>query len=248
MKFFKFIFIILFSLISIQLLAQSSSNIDGKVIFKKEKSGSINVHSAGWGFGYRTGSFKNGFKKRMLEFEFVTMKHPKEIKTINPIFERAKSYYFGKLNNVFIVRSGYGIQKVLSSKPYWGGVEFRFLYMGGLSLGFTKPVYLYIYDASNYNEVLLTVEKYDPNKHSLHDIYGKGPFGKGIDELKLYPGLYTRLGLNFEYGIWDESIKAIETGVIIDVYPKPIPIMAFNDESYFFLSFYLSFNFGKRFN
>ena len=234
------------------LFAQSSSNVDGKVILKKEKSGSINVHSSSvniGGFGYRSGNFINGFKKRMIEFEVVSMRHPKEIKTVNPFFENSKSYYFGKLNNVYSVRAGYGIQKVLSSKPYWGGVELRFLYFGGVSLGVTKPVYLYIInDSYNIYEVLLSVERYNPDKHSIHDIYGRGPFGKGIDKLKVYPGLYTRLGLNFEYGLWDESINALETGVIIDVYPKPIPIMAFNKESYFFISFYLSFNFGKRFN
>ena len=57
---------------------------------------------------------------------------------------------YGKLNYLFVLRPGIGIQNVINSKPYWGGVEIRYFYYGGLSLGFTKPVYLYVYDASTH--------------------------------------------------------------------------------------------------
>jgi len=243
------ILIIFFIGFSIIAFSQSESNIDGNILLRRERSVSINIHSAGWGFGYRSGKFINGFKKRMTEIEFVTMKHPKEIKTTNPYYENSRSYFYGKLNNLYIGRFSYGIQKVINNKPYWGGAEVRFFYYGGASLGFVKPVYLYIInESSSDNEILLTVEKYNPDKHQIQDIYGKGPFGKGIDKMKLYAGVFAKIGLNFEYGDWNKSIKALEAGIILDYYPKAIPIMAYNDDINLFLSFYISFNFGKRFN
>ena len=70
------------------------------------------------------------------------MKHPKQIRVINPYYYNARSYVYGKLNHVYMLRIGYGFKKLLNRKPYWGGIELRVLYMGGLSLAFAKPVYL----------------------------------------------------------------------------------------------------------
>jgi len=56
------------------------------------------------------------------------------------------------------------------------------------------------------------------------------------------------VGLDFEYGVYRTKVKSLEIGAIVEVFPIPVPIMAFNDPNYFFFTFYFSFNFGKRFN
>jgi hypothetical protein len=70
----------------------------------------------------------------------------------------------------------------------------------------------------------------------------------GFDKLKLYPGLYLKGGFNFEFGEANDRIKAIEIGTTVDIFPKPVPVMAFKDPDYFFITGYLSFHFGKRYN
>lgn len=232
----------------IDVFPQSESNIDGKIFYRKEKSFFVMAHSAGWGGGYRTGNFITGFKKSFFEFEMVSFKHPKQIKTSNPLFANSKSYFLGKLNNFYIPRVGFGIQKVINNKPYWGGVELRFIYSGGASLGITKPVYLYIITDNPPPDQVLNLEKYNPDIHDFNNIYGRGPFSKGFENLRIHPGLYAKFGMNFEYGAWDETTRSLEAGVILDAFLKPVPLMAYQVKDQFFISFYLSFHFGKRYN
>lgn len=222
---------------------------DPKILLRKEKSGFVMLHTSGLGAGYRSGKHITGYKKRSFEIELTGMKHPKEIKSINPYFDNAKSYIYGKENYLVILRGGIGRQKVINSKPYWGGVELRYFYFGGISMGFLKPVYLYIlYETPSPSIYTYKIERYDPYKHNGDNIFGRAPFFQGFGKIKPLPGLYFKAGLNFEYGAYDETIKAIECGVTVDAYPKPAPIMAFNTNKSIFLSLYLSFHFGTRGN
>ena len=252
MRFFKFIFISLFFIIfsdsfGQEILLSDTLLYEKKILLRKEKSGFLMVHTQGFGIGYRSGKHKTGYKKRMFEVELTGMMHSKEVKVINPYFENAKSYVYGKENSFLLIRAGMGIQKIINSKPYWGGVELKYFYYGGISLGLLKPVYLYILNETNIDyEYNLTTEKYDPNKHFTDNIYGRASFFKGLGKIKPLPGLYLKAGLNFDYGANDRSIKAIEAGATFDIYPKPVPIMAFNQNSYYFLSLYVSFSLGVR--
>lgn len=217
------------------------------VLMKNEATGAFLFHSSGLGFQFRRGINLTGFKKWIFEGEFVSMKHPKEVRTINPYFDNAKSYVYGKLNVFDIIRCGTGIQHTLYSKAERNGVEIRMLYSGGLSLGFTKPVYLNILKPTGkFGEFDLEVEKYDPDKHNVDDIYGRAPYTTGMDQIKLHPGAYAKLGFNFEYAPIFEDVKALEIGAILDLYPKEIPIMALTENKQFFLSFYISIMYGRK--
>lgn len=245
-KNYKILILILF--FPIIIFGQSSTNIDKKVLFRKEKSGYIFVHNQGWGLGYRFGKHLTYFKKRMFEFELTTMKDPKE-KKIRSYYDNSKSFFYGKLNTIFMLRGGMGLQRIITNKPYWGGIEIRFFFGGGISLAIAKPVYLYIYEVDTSGKELDKVlKRYDPKNQSILDIEGRGPFLKGFDNLSIYPGAYIKLGFNFEYGSDDKFLKALETGIACDAYPIPVPIMAFNNPHYYFLTFYLALHFGKRSN
>jgi hypothetical protein len=229
-------------------ISMSDSLNDTKVLLRKEQSGFLMIHTSGFGFGYRNGRHLTGYKKRVFEVELTGMKNPKEIR-VSSGFQDAKSYIYGKENSFFLLRSGIGIQKIINSKPYWGGVELRYFYYGGISLGLLKPVYLYILHETNSPSVYnLSMEKYDPNIHSADNIYGRAPFFQGFNKIKPLPGLYFKTGLNFEYGAYTESLKAIEAGIAVDAYLKDVPILAFNDNKKIFVSLYLSFHFGNRGN
>lgn len=224
-------------------------SITERVLLRREFAGGIILHSRGWGFHFRKGHNLSYFRSFNWEIDAVSLKSPKQIKTINPYFNNAKSYVYGKLNHVYIFRAGLGIKRLLNRKPYWGGIELRFVYFGGFSLAFAKPVYLYIlnYSAEN-DDYTIDIERYDPDHHGLDNIYGRAPFTSGIENTSLHPGVYAKLGLNFEFGTYNSSIKAIELGGIIDYYPIPLEIMAKNPSQSVFITFYLSFSFGKRYD
>lgn len=224
-------------------------SISDRVLLRREFTGGIILHSRGWGFHFRKGRNINYFRSFQWEVDAVSLKSPKQIKTINPYFNNAKSYVYGKLNHVYLLRGGLGIKKLLNRKPYWGGIELRMIYFGGASLAFSKPVYLYILNYSVESEdYTIDIERYNPEIHGLDNIYGRAPFTHGIGNTGLHPGLYAKLGLNFEFGEYNSSIKAIELGAIMDYYPIPVAIMAKNPKQSLFLTFYLEFSLGKRYD
>lgn len=264
-RLFYLLLIIIFATASpLSIQAQDvaeADTVDLGFILKREKSGNIMLHTLGYGLGYRFGVNKTYYKNHMFEFDLLEMRSPNQVRRYNENFPNPRSYVYGKLNSLFIVRAGMGKQYLLNRKPYWGGVEVRGFYYGGIDIGLAKPTYLYIAYYSVIDNQLIVdrtaLERYDPEKHfpyiganttTLCDIYGRGPILSGVSGIQIYPGLYAKGGFNFEFSSLSDRIKAIEIGGTIDVFPKPVPIMAFKDANYFFISGYLSFHFGKRYN
>lgn len=243
------------SLISGSIFAQTNQNPNEfqeqkHILYKDEWSLGLTLHSSGWGGFFRKGKNETITKKRMWEIEFVGMSHPKEVKSVNPYYENAKSFVFGKINALGVLRAGYGFHRVLWEKGEVNGVEIRLNYTGGLSLGLAKPVYLIFanYDPKNNSDFV--TERYDPENphHSLDNIVGRAEFLKGFDEIKPYPGLYARVGFTFEYAPYDDDVRALEVGIIVDAYPKTIPIMAYIENKQVYFNLYLSILFGRKYN
>jgi hypothetical protein len=249
LAFFKSILFIFFYLISIPVIyCQENPEIkDNKILYKKEMSGSLIAHTSGWGLNFRKGNHLTGSRKSIIEIDLVSMKHSKEIKTYNPYFSNPKGFVFGKQNSLTILRTGYGILQVLNEKPYSGGVELGCLFEGGIDIGMLKPIYVIVYEGT-FNAVdSFSVKKYS-YEINPEDIYGKASFIKGFDEIKFQFGAFAKIGFNFDFGSYYEFVKALQVGTVIDFYPKPVPIMALAKNNTLFINFYLSLNFGKRYN
>lgn len=226
--------------------------LENMILYNREKTYSVILQNLGLGFQYRTGKRITYSKTRMIEVEFFTVRSYKQVKVINPYFANSRRYVYGKLNDAFFLRGGMVWKKLLNRKPYWGGVEVRANYGGGLSLGFAKPYYLYVmyfYELPNggFNYTIQT-ERFNPSQQSWDDIYGRAPFSEGLGEITVHPGIYLKAGLNFEYGARSTKIKALEIGGSLDILPTGLSIMAVNTDQILFPSIYLNFSFGKRFN
>lgn len=235
-----------------QFDTEEVDTLENLILYNKQRTFGIVATSLGLGVNYRFGKRISYFKTRMWEIELVTMRSYKQVKIINPYFANSRRYIYGKLNEAFFLRAGMVWKKLLNRKPYWGGVELRFMYGGGFSLGLAKPYYLYVlyfYESpgGGYTYEIKT-EKFNPDSQSWDDIYGRAPFTKGFNEISLHPGVYGKAGLNFEFGKRNTKITALEVGAIVDVTPGGLSIMANNTNQIFFPTLYLSISFGKRYN
>ena len=229
----------------------SSDTTSDNILLTQEHSFYGMIHSNGWGFGFRKGINRDYFKKQMFEAEFLEMRSSKETQTINPNFYGAKSFCYGKINACYIIRSGVGYQYLLNQKPYWGGVEVRGFVFAGAELALAKPIYMKVVTSTGTGPDVvydLTTERYDPTLQSPDLIYSKASFFKGINQIKPYPGIYVKGGVNFEYGTYNTKITALELGGVLDFHPKAVPIMAFNQNPKLIPTVYISFHFGKRSN
>lgn len=230
-------------------LAQQPEQEEVGFVYKSEAVGGLIIHTNGWGLSFRYGRQKTYLNKTSYGLDLVNMRHPKEVKVFNPGYDDGKGYYYGKLNSVMVLRPSFGFRKVLFQKKRDQGVEVGFNAAIGPSLAFLKPVYLRIIIPSSdpYQEPDIVEEKYDPNIHHIDNIYGRASGMKGLNETKIVPGGFVKFGLHFEYSPEEDGIKALEVGVIGDVYPKEIQIMANNQNNYYFLTLYVNLIFGRKY-
>ena len=94
----------------------------------------------------------------------------------------------------------------------------RWLYEGGASLALLKPYYAGL------------------------------PFRYGLKEIKFRPGAYVKGGMSLEIGSSRTRARAIEVGVAADYFPQGIELMDLNPTEYVFVTLYLSYHWGARYN
>jgi len=223
--------------------AQGELDEQQKVFFRNEKSFGISLNSDGIGFGYRGAKRIDFRNKRLFEIEGGTLKHPKEYRISNP-YTTGGNFVFGKLNSTFYLRSGIGHQHELFKKADLGGIAIRYFYSAGPVLAIYKPIYYRVLYAVSGTDYVIREEKFNSSITMAQEIYGRASFTKGLDEIKVLPGIYGRGGFNFEYSKEDKVIHAIEVGAQINAFPKEIPIMATNSNKAIFFSLFVSYRFG----
>lgn len=213
------------------------------VLYRNEAVGAITAHSRGFGASYKRLKHVTGTRKKFFEIDVLNMRHPKEYKVHYDGKGSTKGFYYGKLNSIFMVRSGIGFQNTLYERAERKSVEIRCSYSIGPNLTFAKPVNLYVFVENQKDPV---IQQYDPDKHKLENIAGRAPFIYGFDKTKIYPGGYAKLAFSFEYADYSNEVKAIETGVIADIFPVAVPTMAKYKKEQYFVTLYISFVFGKK--
>ena len=233
---------------SSNMSAQMPAKQQNYARFTKEIWGGLTIHTFGLGLNLNYAKFKTYKKKVLYTLDIVGMQHEKEYKIFGSIDENAKRYVYGKLNSFYVIRPGIGKRKMFFEKLRDNGMQIAVNWSFGPSIGITKPVYLEVLKIDQFGQVIgNSVEKYDPESHNLYNIYGRGPWSRGLAEAKFHPGGFAKIGLEFEYSNERDLIRAIEVGSVIDVYPKRIPIMTNVDNPFIFPTIYLNFIFGAKF-
>lgn len=240
-------------LFSISAIAYSQGEIaeTEKIFIKNESVIGINVASNGFGLNYRYAKRVDAFRKKLFEIEASLIKHPKEIKILNPNFESQDRFVFGKLNEVGSLKFGYGRQREIYSKFDKGSISIKFFYHGGISLALLKPIYYEMIDSTYINQsqnliiYYVGTHKFNPSLHKSIDVVGKAPFKMGLNETRLLPGVYGKCGYSFEYGTNDTIIRAIEVGVAVEAYSSRLELMAIDNNPRINLSLFFTVRFGR---
>ena len=224
---------------------------EGALIFQKQSAFGFKFNTDGWGLFFEKGKYKTITKTNLWWLEIGERKDKKEEKvptlSTSQGFVVFSSYIFGKQNNFYYAKLGFGQQKLIGGKGNKNGVAVSAIYGGGFSAGLLKPYYIQVenpYGSGNIQDI-----KYNNNDSIFLDptlIQGHSSFGKGFNEIQFVPGVYARTSLRFDYGRYNELISALEVGLNAEYYTKTMPIMVMGDPKKFFLNAYVSILFGKR--
>ena len=224
--------------------------LEERIIYSNETSLHATIHSRGLGGGFKVGRIRSIYKTTNWDFEISYLRSQKQIKLLGNLFSSA-AFVYGKLNDVLEFRGGYEVERRIYGKPYWGGVELRWLYEFGGALALLKPYYyaVVVAEPSSTGGYVQALEYQTFEDQSQWiDIIGKAPFKYGLNEIKLQPGAFAKGGLSFEIGTSKTSAQSIEFGVIVEYYPLGMPLMADNPKEYLIPALYLSYSWGSRYN
>jgi hypothetical protein len=230
-----------------QLIKQEE---EGALIYQKQITQGIHFNTDGWSVFYEKGKYKSIKKTNLWWIEIGEHKHPKEEKTPTASavqgFIIVSNYIYGKQNNLYDVKLGFGQQKLIGGKGNKNGVAVSAIYGGGVSAGLLKPYYLQIQNPTTRKQEDI---KYANNDNLFLDptiVLGKSTFGKGFNEMQFVPGGHVKGALRFDYGRYNEMVSALEVGLKATYFSKKMPIMLLNKEKSLFFNAYISVTFGKR--
>ena len=226
-----------------------SRPLEERVLYSHESTLHLTVNTQGLGMGYKSGKIRSIDKTTYWDFEASYLRSLKQIKLMS--FFSSTAFVYGKMNDVLTLRGGYGASRRIYGKPYWGGVELRWLYETGLELALLKPYYYTVKVAvpsstGEYSQEI-RYETFD-NVGNWIEIIGRAPFKYGFNEIKLRPGIYAKGGIEFEIGTSRLRAQSIEVGAVAEYFPQGLMLMAENPKAYFIPTLYLSYNWGSRYN
>ena len=225
--------------------------IEERILYQHESTLHATLNSQGLGLGYRWGKIRNIYRTTNWDIELAYLRSLKQIRIITGTIFNTSSFVYGKMNDALELRGGYCVENRIYGKPYWGGVELRWLYEFGATVAFLKPYY-YLVTVIETSATGTISEVYDYQTFDKHeqwlDIYGRAPIKYGLDEIRVRPGIYAKGGLSFEIGTSRTRAQALEVGTQLEYFPQGLQLMAENPKQYLFLTFYLSYHWGSRFN
>ncbi|MBL7683850.1 MAG: hypothetical protein JNK00_10865 [Flavipsychrobacter sp.] len=225
---------------------------------RKEFSIGLRLNSDGWGVFVDKGWVKSQdrqsdlfYDTRVFQVELAEKHHPKEIKRTNTLgsfaTENPTPFVFGKVNNFYALKLGYGNRKMIAGKPESGTVSVHWVYLGGLSLGLLKPYYINIVAPGTSAKETIKYSEATKNDFLYQNgIVGAAGFSKGIGEVNIVPGIHAKTALHFDFAASRHSKLAIETGINIEYYTGKVMIMANQADKSFFTNVYASIQFGRR--
>ena len=218
----------------------------------------VRLNSDGWSVIAERG-FINRYENRtsFLWMDFSEKKHPKEHKQLNETYAAIfpnqiapLPFKYGKINNFYQFKAGYGQKRALTGKLDKKNVVVNWTYGVGAAIGFLKPYYLEVQpifnDPSTREMIKYTGEQQQKDFLNEGIIVGGTFFTQGIGEVKIKPGLAARTGFYFDYTPSETSFLGIEIGTSIEMYPEVIPLMAETNNNSTFVNLYVDIRYGKR--
>ncbi|HLF63598.1 MAG TPA: hypothetical protein VI603_07590 [Saprospiraceae bacterium] len=226
------------------------------ILYNHERAGDLQIHTNGFALAYVVGDIRKYYLTRYRYFGVGLLKHPREYRQAvnfqsgNLILKTSSAFAYGKQHNFIVARAGIGEKRYFSEKAKRKGVAVGISYEGGISLGILKPYYLDLNRLEPSGGSVAVTEKYSEENADLFldvsRIQGAASFFKGIDEISILPGFHGKIGAHFSIGAFERDVRALELGIMCDIYFKRVPLMIIENNQPFFLNLYATLQIGRR--
>jgi len=237
---------------------QYESDFNVGVVYSTERTFDARFHTNGWAVGVNMAKIKTYYLTRYVHIGLGELKHHKEqrVNLERPTGRGAisRSFIYGKQNNLFALRAGIGEKRLLSEKARRKGVAVGYSYELGASLGMLKPYYLELNRNPDLPGSIDTYSaKYSPEIHGSFlnewDIVGSSGWSTGLSEIAFRPGIQGQIATHFDWGAFDEYVKALEVGIMFDLFLGKtdilVPVEGVENRP-LFVNLFVNLQLGKR--
>lgn len=211
------------------------------------------ISTLGFQVSMAYGWLQNPVRTMKFFADFGEIKHPKErLQTydgLSILGGAPKAFIYGKRNNLFFLKLGYGEKYYLSAKNQ-RAVSVGFTYAGGVALGMVRPYYLDLIYRDNGGRPSIVAEKFNEGNRSKflnpQEVDGPSNPSAGWNELTLAPGFFLKAALLIDWGAFDSILKDVEIGLAADFYFQKIPLLIFEESTPVFVNLYINVHLGHR--
>jgi len=246
------------------------------IVYDRETAFDLTLFGNGYEFGINIGKLKTYYRTEYFHIGLGELKHNREFKNRDGIVGGGsnrglnnRSYVYGKQNNLYTLRAGYGIKRYYTEKARKKGLAVGVSYEGGPTIGLLKPYYLELNRTDVGGPTTPNIEKFNGDNAdyflNTDRIFGAAPAFNGFSEIKIKPGIHFSGAVHFDWGAFDQYVKAVEVGIAADIFFSNIPILIDDVEFEtnsgtivnilpenvknrpYFLNLYISFQLGKRY-
>ena len=241
------VYLILFFISIISTSVYSQADLIEQIDYNRDsRSVVFALNTNGFGAGFRFSKRKNGYKSRLIDIDLAWYTHPKETR-ISSVYNNKSKFVYGKLNQLFIARLAFGQEKELYGKYSKSGIAIRYYYTAGLNIGLLKPMYFEVWKDIGTEDAYVSTEKFKADEiYNSGQIYGSASFFKGFSEIDPVFGAFAKFAFSFDINKKYKMINALEMGVIIDVFYKPLPIMESSVPNQYVFTMFIAYRFGKK--
>src|SRR6185437_6172679 len=243
----RLLFISIFLIFTIKSFAQDDRSQEKNVLYPHATDFGLLLHTRGFGADVQLLKQRTVNDHQLIDLSILELKNPKEISQPNPLISGSSPYIFGKLNNLIIFSLSYGTRYVIADRNIPNDVKVNLNYSLGPVFGWLKPVYYSVrLPSPDGKQPTIIDAKFDPNNL----VYQQNTVGlspdifKGTNQSVFIYGGCAKVGLNFEWGKMDYKYYSLETGVMVDAFPMPVPIFATIKNDQVFVNLYLSICYG----
>ena len=244
------VFLIISICLSVSLIvsAQEDRTTEKDILYEHATDFGVLVHTRGYGVDVQLIKQRTVNNLRLIDFSIYELKNPKEISQPNPLIDGSQPYVFGKLNNLVAFNVSYGTRYVIADRYIPTNIKMNLNYSIGAVIGWLKPVYydVRVLSADSISSTIIQA-KFDPkNIDYQNNTMGPSSIFKGMNQSFFIYGASAKMGLSFEWGKYEYNYYSLETGVMVDAFPTPVPIFATIKNDQVFVNLYLTLTYGIR--
>ncbi len=232
------------------LFPRSNQSVDVGIVYDREVTGTLGIHTNGLYAGFTSGKLKTYYKTSYWGANIGILKSPRETRSDRAVQfgQNSGSYVYGKRSTLIPVRAVKGWKRYYSGKDRRRGVAVGTSFELGLTAGVVKPYVLEISGGAEPgpNAQFFTYAQ-NPDGFTSGNINGTGGLKRGWSEASIIPGVNAKAAIHLDWGAFDEFVKAMEVGIMVDAFPRAVPLLIEPaSNSPLFVNFFINVHLGKR--